>query len=148
MRNLTYCYVCNRCLFSLSVECEDNLRNNRLQDWYHLKDATVSEFKVRKWVILQFTNFGSWAGVTFTTQCRRVQIRTKQLSTVALILLYQVAVIQLYRKYGFKVATHNANESGRLIKRFNAGAIVADVTLLKLNISSTETPWKFETSTT
>ena len=51
----------------------------------------------------------------------------------------QVAAIQLYRNYGFKVATHNANESGRSIERPDGVAMLAiltDVTNFKLDISS------------
>ena len=52
----------------------------------------------------------------------------------------QVAATQLYRKYGFKVATHScsANESGRSIQRPDGEAILAiltDVIHLKLSIS-------------
>ena len=51
----------------------------------------------------------------------------------------QVAAIQLYTKYGFKVATHSANESVKSIQRPDGEALLAmltDVTNFKLDISS------------
>ena len=51
----------------------------------------------------------------------------------------QVAAIQLYTKYGFKVATHSANESVESIQRPDGEALLAiltDVTNFKLDISS------------
>ena len=51
----------------------------------------------------------------------------------------QVAAIQLYRKYGFKVATYSGNDSGKSIERPDGEALLAiltDVTNFKLDISS------------
>ena len=51
----------------------------------------------------------------------------------------QVAAIQLYRKYGFKVATHSTSDSGKSIERPDGVALLAiltDVTNFKLDISS------------
>ena len=51
----------------------------------------------------------------------------------------QVAAIQLYTKYGFKVVTHSANESDRSIQSADGVAILAILTALtnfKLDISS------------
>jgi len=48
----------------------------------------------------------------------------------------QVAAIQLYMKYGFKVVTHSANESGKLIQRPAILSILTDLTNFQLMISS------------
>ena len=62
----------------------------------------------------------------------------------------QVAAIQLYTKYGFKVArTHSANESVKSIQRPDGEALLAiltDVTNFKLDISSSQTLLKFKNS--
>ena len=47
----------------------------------------------------------------------------------------QVAVIQLYMKYGFKVTTRSANESGKLIQRPAILSIITDDTKFWLILS-------------